>query len=283
MGLVPELADFVVICFAISMNRLVQDDAGRAVELVPGRLAPSARVVEVAMPAESAWQRALELAGHAFGISLGGKALNPNHLARLADELKRKREEAIRGRALDVGTLLRARTAWVEATAPRLVTATKAELLLGALQRTDRVELVNALAEADLEGTSATALGRHVATAAETARAVEDELTFNVFQQLLQRPEPEAQAVVAEVRKALAAEALHVSLPATLRQLGLRGQAVLNPPKAVGDVAELIDADRGDGLDAFDSARARIAEKLGAAGPGTKLTFEWKIVREKKG
>ncbi len=284
MGLVPEVEDFAVICFAIAQNRLVQDDTGRAVELAPGKLPRGARVVEVPMPAESAWQRALEVAGHVFGISLGGKALNPAHLAKLAEELKRKRDEALRSRAGEIGNLLRNRSQWIANDGARLLTALRVEVLLSTLQRTDRVELVQALAEADLDGTSPTAMGRHVVTAADTARTLEDELTFNVFDQLLSRSEPEAQAIVTDVRRALAADALQVALTTSLRELGLQAQAVLNPPLPLPSSAvELVDSDHGEGLEALDRARSRIEGALRTGGSGAKLTFEWKVTRGKPG
>ncbi len=289
MGLTPEVADFAVICFAIAQNRLVQDDAGRAVELTPGKVPPDARVVAVPMPGERDWQRALEVAGGAFGIALGGKALNPSHLARLADEVKRKREEALRGRAGEVSRLLRSRPPWCDEGFARLATALRLEDLLASLDRSGRVELVQALADANLAGTSLTAMGRHVATAAETARALEDQLTFNVFDQLLARSEPEAQAIVAEVKRALGADALHVSLATSLRQLGLQAQAVLSPPRMVSTQAAsgaeqvVVAAEQGEGLEALERARPRIQEALRAAGPGAKVTFEWKVTREKQG
>lgn len=285
MGLTREVADFAVICFATAQNRLVQDEAGRPVDLVPGKVPPTARVVEVPLPTESAWQHAIDVAGHLFGISLGGKARNPGNLAKLVEQLNERRDSAVKSRAAEISALLEARRKWMAPDAPRMVTAARVDALLADLQRSDRVELVEALAGAKLDGSSATAMGRHIGTAAETARALEDELTFNVFEQLLTHPKPEAQAIAEEVRKALAADALQVPLGMTLRQLGLRAQAVLKapePPKGgVGTV--VLESGTVDGLEALERERPELAKRLQAAGPSAKLTIEWKIIRERKG
>lgn len=279
MGLAPEVMDLAVLCFALAERRLVVDDLGRAVEAVPGKLPPSARVVQVPMPAETAWQRALANGGGLFGISLGGRALTPGNLAKLVDEVKARREKAVADRAGELAVLLGRRARWVADGAPRARTAHAVVALLDGLQETDRVRLVEALAGSVTGDPSAAAMARHLVTAAETARALEDDLTFNTFEALEGRGEPQAAAILEEVRQALASDALHVPLAARLRELGLRAQAVLAPRERG---VEVVASGAVEGLEALERERGRIGTALREAGPGARLVVEWKVTRERK-
>lgn len=277
-GLTPELADFAVICFAMVENRLIQHDGGRAVELVAGKLPPDARVVSVEMPSETSWQRAIDLAGHAFGTALGGKARTPANLAKLVDDVRAKQKRLVADGADRIAALLARRSQWMAAGAPRLSTADRAAELLAVVSTGDRVELIEALAGANLDGSSPTAVGKHMATAADTCRALEDELTFNVFDQLAAHAAPEAAAVLEDVRNAMQADALHVALPAKLRELGLRAQEILKPapqPKVVA-------AGRCVGLEGLERSRGAMEDALRTAGPGGKLVIDWRVEREQK-
>jgi len=279
MGLAPEVMDFAVVCFALADNRLIVDDLGRTVEVVPGKLPPSARVVQVPMPAETAWQQALKNAGGLFGVSLGGRARTPANLAKLVDQVKARREDAVKSRAGEIAALLGCRARWVAEDAPRTRTAHAVVALLDGLQATERVQLVEALAEAVSEDPSVTAMAHHLVTAAETARVLEDDLTFNTFEALEGRTEPLAVAILEEVRQALASDALHTPLAARLRELGLRSQAVLTP-RAKG--IEVVASGATEGIDGLERERSRIDEALRNAGSGAKLTVEWKVTRERK-
>jgi hypothetical protein len=281
-GLTPELADFAVVCFAMAENRLIQDDTGRSVELIPGKLPPEARVVSVELPAETAWQKAIELAGHAFGASAGGKARTPANLAKLSEQVRAKQAELVKAGADRIPALLGRRSQWIVPGAPRLSTAERAAELLAAVTTGDRVELVEALAGASMEGTSPTAIGRHMGTAGETCRALEEDLTFNVFDQLAAHGGSEAAAVLEEVRKAMQADALHVALGAKLRELGLRAQAILKPLGPGPDRTEVVASGTCERVEDLDRARAGMEEALAKAGPGAKLFMDWKVVRVKK-
>ncbi len=281
-GLTPELADYAVICFAMVENRLIQDEAGRSADLVPGKLPRDARVVSVEMPSETAWQRAIDLAGHVFGTGLGGKARTPANLAKLVEDVRAKQKKALADGADRIAAVLGRRSQWLAAGAPRLATAERAAELLGAVATGDRVELVEALANANLDRSSPSALGRHMGTAADTCRALEDDLTFNVFDQLATHGAPEAAAVLEEVRKAMQADALHVALPAKLRELGLRAQAILKPKPDGPKQVEVVARGQCVKLEELDRHRVQMEAELRSAGPGARLVVDWRVEREKK-
>ena len=58
------------------------------------------------MPSPERWSKALTAAGTLFGVTVGGRALNPQNLHKLPLALEAKRNQATTARAHDVAELL---------------------------------------------------------------------------------------------------------------------------------------------------------------------------------
>jgi hypothetical protein len=105
-----------------------------------------AELVKPRLPGAPSWQRALDLAGKLFGISVGGKALNARNLRTLFDRLHEEWKKARNNRADEVADLLLRRTDFFTGDPPRLVTARKVTELFGHLAHSDAVDMVESLA-----------------------------------------------------------------------------------------------------------------------------------------
>jgi hypothetical protein len=288
-GLTEEVADFVVMAFALATGRELVAGGVPLREPTLGRLPKDALLPKPPMPEPASWQRALDRAAGLFGVSLGGRALHAKNLRALSDRLAAKRDEATVARAGHVGELLERRRAFFSGESPRLRTAKSAALLLRALEG-DALVMVAALGAFTPE-TSEAAMQRHLLNARKVADALSQELTFQVFEALRGRPEPEANELLVEVARTLEADELQVELAAKLSALALAAQRVL-----AGPVVELRTPERGAGPpvaaaalarggtsdpSALDGERARMLAALEAAGPGAELllNFTWEIRR----
>src|SRR5690606_26001763 len=121
------------------------------------------------LPSQTEWRAALEVAGHAFGVTPHRKALtgeNLRHFARaIEDKVKEQATAALRlPHAIEAW-----RTALGFATdSARLATARAAADLIAAVQGQPPAALIRAMAScsAELTGTSLQAIGRSLATGA---------------------------------------------------------------------------------------------------------------------
>jgi hypothetical protein len=280
-GLTREVLDFLVLAFAEAQHRLLQAADGRPlVEPRIGQLPDDGVLAVVDRPAEQAWQAALAKAGGLFGIAIGGRANTPRNLARFAQDVADKSGKAAGNHAGEVAALLGAWADFADPGSPRAVTAVSAALLLDALAGPVPRALVEALAAFDPK-TSVAALDAHMRGAADVARVLRDDLVRGYFERLRGRPEPAAQAILSEVRRALSADALQEpQLEAVLRSQAKRAQEVLNPVASPADRQDGVSAEgRATTLAAFDSERGKIEEALAKAGPGGRLEISWKVTR----
>lgn len=288
-----DVLDFMVLAFAAATHRDVVAGDGRPIAApVMGKLPQDARVVEVELPEETTWQKALERAAKLFGVSPGGKARNPANLNELVTKVRAARDDRVGEHAGGIAALLDRRAEFFSGDPARLKTARAAENLLAALQTQSPVAMVKAMADAK-PGTSLEALARHLVDAAAIAHALENEMAFGSFKLLEGRP-GEAALILDEVRKALEADELLVPLAPRLSELGQRALDVLRPAPPPPGVTprppvpvpptpppappgSVVASGAATSLAELDTARDRIADALKA--PGAKLTLTWTVTR----
>ena len=232
MGLQADALDLVVRCYARRTARtLVRFD--KPFEPKAGQEIPDDVVLEKPpLPGQVEWAKALVVAGETFGLALPGKALHADNLKRfealLAERLTpvavacAKLPGALRARLLELGQ---------PETADRLRTAIAADRLCAALQKKGGLEQVGLLAGTTFD-TSAKAVGRSLATAAEAVRVLDDPLVFGVFGQLQARRGAlgGAQEVTDRVAQVLRQDELIEALAPRLRALAEEGQRLLVAP-----------------------------------------------------
>lgn len=235
MGLRPEALDLVVRCYARWAARTLVRD-GRAFEAKAGQEMPDDVVLEKPeLPSHTDWTKALGVVGDTFGKALPGKALHADNLKRF-EALVRDDVAAALGPAAKLPNALRGRLNELGQpdTADRWRTARAADQLCAALTGKSGLGMVLALAGFEFQQTSAKAVGKSLATAAETLKVLDDALVFGVFQQLDARADEIAAArdVVARVAQSLRQDELHEALAPRLRALAEEGQRLLAPKPA---------------------------------------------------
>ncbi len=281
-GHTPEVLDFMVRAFAVESHRdLVTADGQPIADPVLGRLPLDAKVVEVALPEETAWHVALERAGKLFGAT-SGRARNPANVNRLAAEAAKKRDAASLARAGEVESLLAARSSFYAGQPPRLQTARAVQELLAELQASEPAALVKALAGAKV-ATSLDAMLRHLTGAGAVVAALGNEMAFGSFHALRGRAEPEAGQVLEEVRKALESDELHLALGPKLEELGRRALEVIAPklePERQPErpMTGVIATGSARSLVELDVERGKMAKAL-AKSPGAALSLTWTVTK----
>ena len=279
MGLTPEVADFVALCWAAWGQRELQRDGVVVASTTLGKLPRDAELIRPEMPAPERWIKALDMAGQLFGVAVGGRALNPQNLHRLTGALEAKRNQAARSRAGEIAALLLSRRRFFGGEPARLVTAEKAAELVEVLRHTNPVALVDALAAFE-PATTAKALERHLQDADRTAVALGEELAFKLFAALEGHSDPRASGVLEDLRGALEADQLAIDLAPTLRRLALQAQAILNPPDPTRVVVDQ-GGEVGSTAGLSDDAVGRIRRALAEAGATGELSLSWKVTRLK--
>ncbi len=279
-GYQKPVLDFTVLAFRTFSHRdLVAADGQAILEAVLGKLSADARVVEVPLPEETVWQKALARAGKLFGSGVGGKACNPGNLNKLVADLAKKRDEAAQARAGHVAALLAQRSAFYQGDPPRLRTARAVETLLAKLATADKVALVRGLADAKVE-TSLEAMQRHLVDSATIARALDDKMVFQSLDALAALAgNPDAAQVLSEVAKALEADELHVAIAPKLTELGQRALQIVAPkPKPVSSKPNgFVASGVASSLGQLDTERAKITEALKTPGAVLDLQLTWTV------
>ena len=192
------------------------------------------------LPTQTEWRAALELAGHAFGVTVQRKALTGENLRGFARTI----DDKIKEQAAAAQRLPHALEAWRAALgftteSVRLVTATGASELIAATQSQPPAGLVRTMAAfaGTIAGTSPQAIGRSLATAAVNVQALDDGLVLGVFRQLhgKRRELTRAAPILAEVEATLRQDELQRALARMLRQAAREAQDVLQPEDGPGD------------------------------------------------
>ncbi len=165
MGLPADIQDLLILVYAEQSNRAIR---GGMTTPKLGNLGDGWKLVQQELPEERDWTDACARAGILFGIA-GSPYRTASNVDKFANELKTK----LTGSAEVVRSLATSLRNLAPAESKRLTTAHSAEALTRAIVgAATSAALVKALATAQLQ-TSADAISRHVATAAEVLTAIE--------------------------------------------------------------------------------------------------------------
>ena len=234
MGLQPDAQALLVRAYALAESRtLILGGEPFDPAKAKGKGLPGDVVLELPdLPSQTEWRAALELAGHAFGVTMQRKALTGENLRGFAKTI----DDKIKEQAAAALRLPHALEAWRAALgftteSARLVTATAASELIATTQGQPPAALVRTMTAfaGKLAGTSPQAIGRSLATAAANVQVLDDGLVLGVFRQLhgKRRELPEAAPVLAEVETTLRQDELQRPLARMLRQAAKEAQDVL--------------------------------------------------------
>jgi hypothetical protein len=184
MGLTSDAEDIMIRCYA-RLHARTFVHYGRPYEPKAGTpIADDVLLEQPPLPSQEDWQRALGLAGAAFGITLQGKALHADNLKRFEHEVG-KAVEKVRASAARLPVALET---WLDEhgkgqQSDRLRTAVSAASLLGLVHAKVGRELVETLA-GFTPVTSAKALGASFGAAAANVAELEKELVKDVFERV---------------------------------------------------------------------------------------------------
>jgi hypothetical protein len=278
MGLQEPTQDLVVWCYAQWAKRTF-DQNGKPFEPVAGRPLPAHATLEKPdLPEPIEWAQAVDKARTCLRITFAGRFLSPQNLMRLHAVLS-ERLAHFRGPAAALPAQLERRGALfgLGPGTDRARTARSADALCTLLSGKSPVDQVRALAAFEPE-TSASALGRHLDTAASVKALLDDGLVFGTFEQLhAAATTSEAAELTEAARSVLEQDEIHVSLEGRLRSLALRGQEVLRPPIAVmghGVLGAAVGSGRGSGANT-----AEPAPPSNEAAPGSGVVASDELVR----
>lgn len=227
-GLTAEVSDFEVLAYARVRGRELLRGSSPLASPTLGKLDPEVELRPSRLPSEEAWQKAFPRIGSLLGRSVAGRAHTLKNLGALAKTIddtvvaaKRDGADALAGR-------LQTRHAFFEGEPARLRTARKAAELLATLSNGDSVARVEALAAFETgSGTSDAAILAHLTTARTNGDLLASDVNFASFGPLRGREEPEAVAVLSELRTVLEGDEVVTSLSAKLLELSIRAQKLV--------------------------------------------------------
>ena len=217
MGLQPDARDLIVRAYAIWSARTFVL-YGKPYTPAYGAQIPDDAVLEKPeLPTQSEWVKAIDLAGHTFGITLPRRALNADNVKRFEVDLAGRLQKLAGGAAKMVPALERWLTErGVSGEVDRLVTARSGAALCTVLEGKKGVEQVRVLASFEPQ-TSAKAVGIALLASAAGVTALEDKLFFGAFARL-PRGVAGAETILEEVERALRLDELHEALAPALRR-----------------------------------------------------------------
>ena len=238
MGLQHDALDLIVRCYARWAARTFVS-GGQPFEPKAGKPIPDHVVLEKPdLPSHDVWNKALAMAGAAFGVTLPGKALHADSLKKLEAELsKRVKEKAPHCSRLATALKQRLGELGLSNDVDRMKTATSADQLCAALMGKVGKGLAETLASWEPQ-TSPRALGQSVGSADKVAPVLSDNLVFGAFGQLKakQAALEGAAELVEHVAKCLRQDELNEPASDRLRALAEQAQRLLNPPPPPGVV-----------------------------------------------
>jgi hypothetical protein len=269
-GLQPEALALVVRCYA-RLHARTFVAAGRPWSPTPGPIPDHVVLEKPQLPRDDPWNRALRLAGAAFGLRV--------RTSNTADNL-RSFETALAAKLAELGsaaaTLPDALTTWLAALGlpddgARLTTAQSARDLVRALQGRPVLPQVQTLADF-IPQTSAQALGSSLTTAANASRLLGSALLRGTFEQLRLRRDqiPLAGGILDELATLLQTDEHERPLADELQQLADRAtklnlQAAQAPsPSPHSDILTDLPPPRPDHRD--------------LAGPATSPPRDWDVM-----
>lgn len=233
MGLQASAQDLVIRCYARWANRTFVSLGKPFTPNAKQRIPDEVVLEKPELPSQDAWSKALNKAGAAFGIALGGRALHADHLKEFEEKLRTALEKGAGACAKLPGALgRRATELGLPSDTDRMRTAKCADKLCTELLGQRVVDQVQHLAAAELQ-TGDRAVGRSVGAVVETVVALNDDLAFGAFDQLRAR----ASAIVGgselleQVAAALRQDEVNVALAERIRVLALEAMRLLRPPQ----------------------------------------------------
>jgi hypothetical protein len=230
MGLQPDAQDLIVRAYAMWSARTFVL-YGKPYAPAYGAQIPDDAVLEKPeLPTQSEWVKAIDLAGHTFGITLPRRALNADNVKRFEVDLAAKLQKLAGGAAKMVPTLdRRLAERGVSGEVDRLVTARSGAALCAVLEGKKGVEQVRALAAFEPQ-TSAKAVGITLLASAAGVTALEDKLFFGAFARL--RGVAGGETILEGVERALRLDELHESLAPALRRQAEAANELLTATQA---------------------------------------------------
>ncbi|MGE0327303.1 MAG: hypothetical protein AB7S68_33585, partial [Polyangiaceae bacterium] len=234
MGLYWQLEDLILRCYTrwskrtlVRAGRPFQPSAKQAID-------PDVVLEKPDLPAQTAWEKAYEVASHTLGLSLAGRALHADNLKRFQTQLNEKLEQhatavsalpsLLSGYSHDLG---------LPSETDRWKTARACDDLFAALQDQPAVAQIEMLAKAKIES-SPRAAAHSIRQAHKNAEILRNKIVQGVFIQLQGRAADLSGAaeLLEDVASALRQDELQIALAERLRDLAENGQRLLQPAAA---------------------------------------------------
>jgi hypothetical protein len=291
-GLLPEVADFGVRCYALVSHREIMRAGQPLAEIKLGKLGPDWELVQTPLPSQTEWNEAVDRAGALFGIAIS-KALNVNNLRAFSNSLGQAVKKALADNAHLVADTLRQRIAQVPGLpqgGARLQTAEAVGDLLTVVGTPDPVSQVRGLAMVQVR-TSLAAMQRHIRTAATVLESLRNDLLFNTFLALPDIGGDAATTIISDVQRILSADELTQSFVAGLQECALKAQRLLHrrtddgQPTGAKSEKAVITQGRSSGVRRAQAADevARVTKEaisaLESSGDDAELVLSWQILR----
>lgn len=290
-GLLPEVADFAVRCYALVGHREILRAGHPVADIKLGKLGPDWELVQTPLPSQTEWNEAVERAGTLFGLAVS-KALNVNNLRMFSDKLTQSVKRSQADGAHLIADLLRQRVAQVglpRGGGARLQTAEAVEHLLALVSTPDPVSQVRGLAALEVRSSLA-AMQRHLRVAAVVLDSLKNDLLFNTLLTLPTIANEPALAISADVQRILTSDELNQPLVAGLQGCALGAQRLMHPrsdapPPAVAIERGIIKQGRSapvrrnQAADEFARISAEALDALASSADDAELVVTWQIVR----
>lgn len=262
MGLQTAALDLIVRCFARwDARTFVVGD--QPFDVRGGKPIPAFVVLEKPdLPTPTQWGAAIARAGATLGVTLDKRALNADSLKRFEAAVS----QAVGAKAEAAGKVAetlpsRLGELALGAEVDRARTAQSASALCAGLKGRGGKGQVEVLAGFEPE-TSDRAVGTSIASAAEVAVVLGDDLVFGAFAQLRSR-EGEvvgATELLQEAVSALRQDELHIKLAPKLRTLAVRALELLNPRAPTDHVVYSVNLAKGGRAAILAQLRAVVAD-----------------------
>jgi hypothetical protein len=292
-GLLPEVADFMVRCYALVSHREILRDGRPVVEIKLGKFGPDWELVQTPLPSQTEWNEAVDRAGTLFGIAIS-KALNVNNLRLFSNRLTTAVQRAQADNAHLIAESLGRRVAQVPGLPQgnaRLQTAEAVANLLAVVATPDPVSQVSGLAQVEVR-TSLQAMQRHIKNAVAVLDFLKSDLLFNNFLALAEVEGDVAKDILKDVHRILTADELNQPLVAGLQECALRAQKLLHhrtpdggQTPGVVPVGPIVKQGRSKAIRRGGAVEevARVTKEAIAAletsGDDAELLLSWQIVR----
>ncbi len=277
MGLTVQAQDLLVRAYARWDGRTLSLD-GKPHTPAEGRpLPPGVELDKPELPTPTQWEKALDLAGAAFGLSLGSRALNADSLQRFGTSIDANLSK-VAVAVVELPERLRQRqtTLGLPEETDRYRTARCAQRLCSALVGKTGLEQVRLLAEFEVV-TSPRALGKSLSQAVDCLHTLGSDLTFGHFAGLDRLVG--GAALIERLRGVLRQDEIIEPLRETVEALAKEAMDLARPPSGPEPVfASLYSGNRrvtgrAAASQALDEFYREAKERLATAGSRAQFTL----------